>query len=99
MKPDHANKSVINRREFLTRSARFAAGVGAVHLTGCSLLKTKHGQLLDSMNNSLFSISLAEWSLHRTLREGTITNLDFPVVSRQSYGIDAIEYVPNFSQL
>ena len=25
-----------------------------------------------------FKISLAEWSLNRTLRKGTITNMDFP---------------------
>ncbi len=96
MKPEHANKSVIKRREFLRRSACITAGVGAVHLAGFSLVKTSHGQLLSSMSDPLFSISLAEWSLHRTLREGTMSNLDFPVVSRQTYGIDAIEYVNVF---
>ncbi len=96
MKPDHADNRAIKRREFLRRSACIAAGVGAVHLAGFSLTKTKHGQLINSMSDSLFSISLAEWSLHRTLREGTMSNLDFPVVSRKTYGIDAIEYVNVF---
>lgn len=44
----------------------------------------------------LFTISLAEWSLHRTLGSGTMTNLDFPRVARETYGIDAIEYVNQF---
>lgn len=43
-----------------------------------------------------FKISLAEWSLHRALSKGTISNLDFPRVTRQSYGLDAVEYVSTF---
>lgn len=41
----------------------------------------------------LFRISLAEWSLHRAIRGGEMTNLDFPVAARRDYGIDAVEYV------
>ena len=40
-----------------------------------------------------FKISLAEWSLHRTLGKGTITNLDFPRIAKTVYGLDAVEYV------
>jgi sugar phosphate isomerase/epimerase len=45
-----------------------------------------------------FKISLAEWSLHRTLKDNTteITNLDFPRVAKEEFGIDAIEYVNQF---
>ncbi|MEM6674900.1 MAG: TIM barrel protein [Planctomycetota bacterium] len=49
-----------------------------------------------------FEISLAEWSLHRTLRkpaaEGGITNLQFPGYTRDKFGLDAIEYVNAFFQ-
>ena len=44
----------------------------------------------------IFRISLAEWSLHRTLRAGTLDNLDFPATARSAYGIDAVEYVNTF---
>jgi sugar phosphate isomerase/epimerase len=44
----------------------------------------------------LFGISLAEWSLHRTLWAGELTNLDFPLVARREYGIEAVEYVNQF---
>ncbi|MFP6867488.1 MAG: hypothetical protein VCA35_16210, partial [Roseibacillus sp.] len=37
----------------------------------------------------LFDISLAEWSLHRTIRKGKMTNLDFPKVSKEKFGINA----------
>lgn len=43
-----------------------------------------------------FKISLAEWSLHKTLFGNQMTNLDFPRVARQDYGIDAVEYVNQF---
>jgi sugar phosphate isomerase/epimerase len=43
-----------------------------------------------------FEISLAEWSLHRTIFSGKMTNLDFPRVAKQDFGIDAIEYVNQF---
>lgn len=43
-----------------------------------------------------FKISLAEWSFHRTLQAGEMTNLDFPVKARKEFGIDGIEYVNRF---
>lgn len=43
-----------------------------------------------------FRISLAEWSLHRMLRAGELTNLDFPRVAREDFGINAVEYVSQF---
>ena len=44
----------------------------------------------------VYKISLAEWSLHRTLGKGTITNLDFPRIAKKDYGLDAVEYVSTF---
>ncbi len=43
-----------------------------------------------------FKISLAEWSLNRTLRKGPITNMDFPRIAKETYGLDAVEYVSTF---
>jgi len=42
-----------------------------------------------------FKISLAEWSFHRALMKGEMTNLDFPRIAK-SYGLDAVEYVSTF---
>jgi sugar phosphate isomerase/epimerase len=44
----------------------------------------------------LFSISLAEWSLHKTLYAGELDNLDFPAAARNDYQVDAVEYVNSF---
>ena len=43
-----------------------------------------------------FKISLAEWSLHKALRKKEMTNLDFPAVAREKYGIEAVEFVNQF---
>jgi L-ribulose-5-phosphate 3-epimerase len=43
-----------------------------------------------------FRISLAEWSLNRTLFGNKMTNLDFPAAARNDYGIDTVEYVNQF---
>jgi sugar phosphate isomerase/epimerase len=43
-----------------------------------------------------FKISLAEWSLHKALFARQITNLDFPKLAREQYGIEGIEFVNVF---
>lgn len=43
-----------------------------------------------------FDISLAQWSLHRTLNSGKLSNLDFPKYTKDKFGIHAVEYVNSF---
>ncbi|MEO0473394.1 MAG: TIM barrel protein [Bacteroidota bacterium] len=43
-----------------------------------------------------FKISLAEWSLHQALFDKKITNLQFPEVAKNEFGIEAVEYVNQF---
>jgi sugar phosphate isomerase/epimerase len=45
-----------------------------------------------------FSISLAEWSLHRTLRSGALDPRDFAPFARTELGLDAVEHVNTFFQ-
>jgi len=40
-----------------------------------------------------FRISLAEWSLHRAIRAHTLSNLDFPRVAREKFGVEGLEFV------
>ena len=48
------------------------------------------------LNASGLEISLAEWSLHRTLHNGTMDHLDFPSIARNKFRIGAVEYVNGF---
>ena len=43
-----------------------------------------------------FEISLAQWSLHRSLYSGELDHLDFAKISKENFAIDAIEYVNSF---
>ena len=38
-------------------------------------------------------LSLAEWSLNKAIRTRAITNLDFPKVAREQFGIEGLEFV------
>lgn len=43
-----------------------------------------------------FSISLAEWSLHKSLFGKKMTNLEFPLKAKNEFGINIVEYVSPF---
>lgn len=77
-------RRTVDRRDFLRSSLAATAGLGLAHLARAADTKP------------LFDISLAEWSLHRTLFGKKMTNLDFPVVAKKDYGISAVEYVNQF---
>jgi len=72
--------SRIPRREFLKHSAAAAA---MPLLAGRTEAKP------------VFEISLAQWSLHRTLFGGKLGALQFPAYARR-VGLDAVEYVNSF---
>ena len=77
-------RTPLNRREFL---------VGAFALVPAAKVLALNA---NHVARPWFEISLAEWSLHRTIFSGKMTNLDFPRVAKQDFGIDAIEYVNQF---
>jgi sugar phosphate isomerase/epimerase len=64
---------------------------GATSLTGLALTPS-----LLTADDPWFRISLAQWSLHRTLRAGKLDNLDFAKVTRERFGLAACEYVNAF---
>lgn len=80
-----------SRREFLKSSAAAVAGMS---LAG-RLLAADEPAKKDA-KEPLFKISLAEWSLHRTLGSKKLDNLDFPKAAKEEFGIDAVEYVNQF---
>ncbi|HEV7224113.1 MAG TPA: sugar phosphate isomerase/epimerase family protein [Pirellulales bacterium] len=76
------------RRDFLKRSAQLSAGFGLIG----SLARSAPA----ADKEPPFRISLAEWSLHKTLKAGKLDNLDFARTAKEDYGIDAVEYVNQF---
>ncbi len=67
-------------------------------MTNCTVTKNKTLEKKDSKEYSpIFKISLAEWSLHQYLFiDKTKSNLDFPVIARKRFEIEAVEYVNQF---
>ncbi len=75
-----------------------AAAGAAMALAGPAALAMR--SMETSPQEPWFRVSLAEWSLHRTLRkskaDGGITNLEFPSFAKKTCGVDGIEYVNAF---
>lgn len=78
------------RRIFIKQSALAAAGLAV------SSMLPSFSLFAEEQKKFTFDISLAQWSLHKALFSGQITNLDFPVVAKQQYGFEAVEYVNQF---
>jgi len=74
------------RREFLQTTGAVAAGLGLSNLA----LPTFAAE-----EKPLYRISLAEWSLHKTLFGGKMNNVDFPKATKD-FGIEAVEWVNQF---
>lgn len=81
-----------NRRKFLQAAATSGGGLAL----GALLPATLSAQPNMVPPAPLFDISLAQWSLNRTIRGGEMNNLDFPVLTRSEFDIGAVEYVNQF---
>ena len=78
----------MKRRDFIKQSAVITGGITLTGL-GSSIV-------LGSSTTKTFKISLAEWSLHRSLQSRDIDHLDFCSVAKNEFGISAVEYVNSF---
>lgn len=72
-----------SRRSFLASTA----AVAAASLLGRTAFAAPAGK---------FEISLAEWSLHKTLFGGKLNHLDYAATAKKEFGIEAVEYVNQF---
>lgn len=83
----------LNRRLFLQSTAVAMATAG---LTGTSLAATSGIGATIGGKAPLFEISLAQWSLHKSLFGNNMDHLDFAKVTKEEFGISAVEYVNQF---
>jgi sugar phosphate isomerase/epimerase len=74
----------MNRRSFIQTGLVATAGLAS--------------PLFAAAKEPIFRLSLAEWSLHRSLYAGKLQHLDFPRVAKKDYDFDAIELVNSFFQ-
>lgn len=76
----------MNSRRFFLRNLGLAAA-GVVVAPALDVFAAK---------KPWFDISLAQWSLHRTLFAGELKNIDFPEFAATKFGIYGVEYVNQF---
>lgn len=87
----------MNRREFLARASLALGGMSLVSCSREKLADTSQGlEAIIGAEVSPFEISLAQWSLNKTLFAGKLRHLDFPRYARTEFGIDIVEYVDQF---
>lgn len=96
-----------SRRSFLIKSSQYAAGLSLLGIyptiSGCGG-GTEPAEDSDESTTAeeetpaelFFQISLAQWSLHLTLFDGKMDNLDFAAKTKNDFGINAVEYVNQF---
>jgi len=78
----------LNRRDFIKKTAVISGGMAFTGLDS--------SMLLGSNQPLPFKISLAEWSLHRAIRNEQINHLNFAAVAKNEFEINAVEYVNTF---
>lgn len=79
----------MDRRRFLQLSGLAIASVGIPGALSATATTRANSDLF-------FSLSLAQWSLHRALSGGKLDHLEFPATAKKEFGITAVEYVNQF---
>lgn len=76
----------MSRRSFLSAASAAATGLAL----GTPALKAAGDK------KPLWELSLAQWSLHVELKAGKLDNMDYAQVTKNEFGIGAVEYVNQF---
>jgi len=74
----------LNRRNFIKTATLLSSGLS---FSGLSTFKKK---------KMTFKISLAEWSLHQSIKSNVIDHMDFYDITKNKFGLSAVEYVNTF---
>ncbi len=94
----------MKRRKFILHSTFALGSIGILGASACSggsgnkdtKSATGGAQISQGASDLPFKISLAQWSLHKSIFSEKINNLDFARITREEFDIDAIEYVNQF---
>lgn len=88
----------MKRRQFVKRTTQASAALSLLGFAACKSDKKNSEEDVDTLSDDgslFFKMSLAEWSLHRTLFDNKMNHLDFAAKSR-SFGFEGVEYVNGF---
>lgn len=92
-------KNNTQRRTFIRNLGLlgFGATVSPILLQSCGGGTQSSEEAVEAaVKEMFFNISLAQWSLHKTLFAGELDNLDFAKFTKDNFDIHAVEYVNAF---
>lgn len=84
----------LDRRSFIKNSGKGIIGLSAI--SAIPFFSSNNRVIAKASSDLFFKISLAEWSLHKTLFSGKLTNMEFPAKAKNEFGIHGLEYVNQF---
>ncbi len=85
---------MMKRRVFIRKAAMGACSLQIPFVLNSCTVASKKTDMLNS--SEPLKISLAQWSLHRSIESGLVRAEDFAAIAIQDYGLDAVEYVNGF---
>ncbi|WP_445734401.1 sugar phosphate isomerase/epimerase family protein [Mariniflexile sp.] len=89
----------MKRRDFVTKTIGAGAALSVLGIVACKNTAKKNDAAMALPKNEdtslFFKMSLAQWSLHRTLFDNKMDHLDFAAKAR-SFGFEGLEYVNAF---
>lgn len=81
-----------SRRTFIKQLAAGTAFMQLPWLVSCRPKQEENKPVAEAAS---LKLSLAQWSIHRALEQGTLKAIDFVAIARQ-YDLNAVEYVASF---
>ncbi|WP_164100629.1 sugar phosphate isomerase/epimerase family protein [Candidatus Laterigemmans baculatus] len=83
-----------SRRRFLQTTLAAGAAASVAALAPARLLAADGEKRAEG--EPPYKISLAQWSLHKTIFAGKLDHLDFAKTAKEEFGIEGVEYVNQF---
>ncbi len=96
---------ISTRRKFIKQAGSVTLGAGLLGWVACENGNQQESETETSSAEAtsgsvakelFFEISLAQWSLNKSIKGGQLDNLDFAKKTKETFGISAIEYVNQF---
>ena len=84
----------MNRRSFINQAGM--AGAAFSIFSNIDILSVLNTSSNSNLLSKELKLSLAQWSLHRQFIAGQLNPIEFASISKNTYGINAIEYVNQF---
>lgn len=89
----------MKRREFIAKASQTGVALSFLGMYACIDKKKKESEIITEYSKPFFKLSLAQWSLHKAIRETkTLSAFDFAKKAKE-LGFEGLEYVNQLYQV